>query len=1152
MADEPAAPAASQPANEEPAAEPAASGATGQPAAPKTTERGWRKRASQANQGLETVANTVSNFQTILTLLGAILGGLAFLNLELGLLAGLNTLFHNLAAFLVRAKVPLLILLAIALLFNGLWLVRARRAAAAANARRPRPLRWLALPVIGALIVGVAVLKPAPYHVAVLTYAPLDAAAPPQDALGTDLATALAQQLQSHSETVKAVLASQADRSAAGLAAVAEEKGVDFVVDGAYALLGPNLRLRANLFDARTGAFVLDEPVELFDLRDNADELQAKTAQKLVAALPLYSGVRAASAYADAANCASAYECYLRGRQYYRWYSQEGYQQAIEAYTQALHHDPAYAPAQAGLTEALTFLAADMTWLSDFNRAQELMLQAGQAMRQAMTLAPDAPETLRAAAFLYLNRDLNDEADALVRRLEAVAPNDAETHWLRGLLAPTAEERLAQFQEAVTLAPNLMIARQFLGDQLRELGRPEEALAHLQAAVQQNPYALRSYNALGWAYLALGRPADAEAQARVALKLEPRYSAARYLLGFALAAQGSTVEAIETLKAAEASSPEQGMVNTLAAYARPSDYAPTIAFLEGLRGQQPDFAYNYNELGNVYRQAGRIDEAIAAYQEALRRDPSLGIAHYNLADLLASETGDTARAETEAAAAIALLPQLAAAHTLHGTILLDLGRFAEAEAALQTAQSLRPQSPWPLVDLANLYLAMGRREEAEAQIAAAQALEPEEVYPLNSWAKLLFEHEDFEGSIRVSRQVLAKDPQNLLALGNLADALLALGSLDEALQTCQPAIQLSPQTAVNAYRVCGEVKLREGDPVAAAEFAQQGLATVPTNAALQLLRGRALNQLGQYEEADAAFAAAAELDRRNPVTLNEWGNALDERGETAAAIEKYEEALRRRPQDPVVLANLADSYRQAGETEKALALVQQALALQPQNAWAHQVWGDLLADRDDYEQALVHYLEANRLEPGQAAYLRDLAHAYAALGRQSEAERAFGEAVEADPQDATTYNDWGVFNYELGRMDEAAAQFEKALALVPTDPVFLANLGDVYWNWEQYEQAVTLYQKSLEADPEYDYALASLGQALLALERPEEAVASLQAAVEIDPDVLWYWTYLARALIATGDLQGAADALGRAAELSPNSDEVQAVQALLEAESQEP
>jgi tetratricopeptide (TPR) repeat protein len=52
---------------------------------------------------------------------------------------------------------------------------------------------------------------------------------------------------------------------------------------------------------------------------------------------------------------------------------------------------------------------------------------------------------------------------------------------------------------------------------------------------------------------------------------------------------------------------------------------------------QPQYAEAHNNLGNVLRQKGRVDEAIIQYQKAVEIEPDFAMAHYNLGMVLAQK-----------------------------------------------------------------------------------------------------------------------------------------------------------------------------------------------------------------------------------------------------------------------------------------------------------------------------------------------------------------------------------------------------------------------------------------------------------------------------------------------------------------------------------
>jgi protein O-mannosyl-transferase len=107
---------------------------------------------------------------------------------------------------------------------------------------------------------------------------------------------------------------------------------------------------------------------------------------------------------------------------------------------------------------------------------------------------------------------------------------------------------------------------------------------------------------------------------------------------------------------------------------------------------KPDFAAAYNNLGIALRQAGRIQEAIALYEQALRLKPDSAAAHHNLG-LALRQAGKVQEAIGHYEQALRIKPDYAEAHYDLGVALQQVGRVAEAITRYREVLRLRPD--WP-------------------------------------------------------------------------------------------------------------------------------------------------------------------------------------------------------------------------------------------------------------------------------------------------------------------------------------------------------------------------------------------------------------------------------------------------------------------------
>jgi tetratricopeptide (TPR) repeat protein len=126
-------------------------------------------------------------------------------------------------------------------------------------------------------------------------------------------------------------------------------------------------------------------------------------------------------------------------------------------------------------------------------------------------------------------------------------------------------------------------------------------------------------------------------------------------------------------------------------------------------------------LGNVYRDLGRHDDALAAYQRAIELDPKLTYPHNGLGAVYA----DLGRHDDALASynrAIELDPKDAASHRSLADIYQIIGRYEKALNEYQKSVELDPQRGMRRASLAGILRKLGREAEAAEQIKIAREL----------------------------------------------------------------------------------------------------------------------------------------------------------------------------------------------------------------------------------------------------------------------------------------------------------------------------------------------------------------------------------------------------------------------------------------------
>jgi tetratricopeptide (TPR) repeat protein len=121
--------------------------------------------------------------------------------------------------------------------------------------------------------------------------------------------------------------------------------------------------------------------------------------------------------------------------------------------------------------------------------------------------------------------------------------------------------------------------------------------------------------------------------------------------------------------------------------------------------------------------AGRLNEAIAEHEEAVKQDARLVQAHANLIALY-GRAGRAEQAEKEYRTAVEINPNLPQCHYDYGVFLVSQQRFREAESAFRRALETSPNYAEAHSNLGAMLEREGRSAEAIQHYRAAIAAKP--------------------------------------------------------------------------------------------------------------------------------------------------------------------------------------------------------------------------------------------------------------------------------------------------------------------------------------------------------------------------------------------------------------------------------------------
>lgn len=202
-----------------------------------------------------------------------------------------------------------------------------------------------------------------------------------------------------------------------------------------------------------------------------------------------------------------AEQFYLRGRFYWQKRTADDLNKAVDAFTQAIVHDPAYAPAYVGLANCYNLLR-EYTKMP----ASEAYPRALAAARKAIELddqSSDAHASLAFALF-YGNWDALG-AEREFRRAMELQPNNAVAHhWYATYLSTVGRhsEALGEIERAQALDPASKAILADKGDLLWIAGRRDEAMTLLKQLEASEPDFISPHRYLRGFYFAAGDYSD--------------------------------------------------------------------------------------------------------------------------------------------------------------------------------------------------------------------------------------------------------------------------------------------------------------------------------------------------------------------------------------------------------------------------------------------------------------------------------------------------------------------------------------------------------------------------------------------------------------------------------------------------------------------
>jgi len=629
-------------------------------------------------------------------------------------------------------------------------------------------------------------------------------------------------------------------------------------------------------------------------------------------------------------------------------------------------------------------------------------------------------------------------------------------------------------------------------------GDIKAALIQLKNAVANSPEDGEARLALGTLQLSSGDTASAEKELGRARSLGIPAERVLPLLGKTLAQQGKFKEVLElvTPEVAGKSAPllslrgdallgsgkqdeaKQAYEAALAANANSGDALMGLARLSAARGDRAAAVLYVDQAvakdpknpevfvmqGGMLRMMNKPDEALAAYDQALKLNPDHRGAHIEKAYIeIARGKFDAAKKEVEAAEKNS--PGSLLVVYTRGLYEFSQGKYPAARDALMKILKVAPDH-LPTILLAGA---------SELHL----------------------------GNIQQSQQHLLKylesNPDNVYARKLLAQAQLKNAQPADAAATLAPALKSAPQDA-QLLALAGESYMQVRDFGKASAYLEQAAALAPQAAAVRTSLG--LSRLAQGDQARglSELEMAATLDPKSiqaTVALVQTEMGLKRYDKAEAAVNALE---KQQPDNAQVHQLKGAVYMVQNKRAEARAAFEKALSLQPTflPAVTNLARLDMQENKPDAARGrFTAFLEKDKNNPEAMAALGELA-----MLRKDTAEATtwYEKASNANPQAIAPALKLGGHYLATNQAPKALALGRKLQTNHPTDAGVLELLGQAQVASKDLNGALETYSRLASVAPKAAGAQLRLAQVQLALKNERAAADHLKRAVGLQPD----------------------------------------------------
>lgn len=486
-------------------------------------------------------------------------------------------------------------------------------------------------------------------------------------------------------------------------------------------------------------------------------------------------------------------------------------------------------------------------------------------------------------------------------------------------------------------------------------------------------------------------------------------------------------------------------------------------------------AVDLSQQAEVYLAEGRLNEAVAACESALKIQPNLATACQTLGKVMQLR-GEIEQAKQWYEAAIDRNPNLPEVYANLGILYSQLKQWQNAIAACEKAISLAPKFAAAYRQLAIVWTQLQKQETATQYWYQAFNIDP-------NWATAdeyvtlgnhLVEQDKFDRAIECYSRAIQIDPQLLIAYHNLGEVLFREKRWEEAIANYRKVIKINPDS-FESYHSLGKIWAAQGELDRAISCYQKSIEINPKYARACLGLGNILVQKGELDAAINCYRQALKINSNSAWAHNYLGEALAHKQVWEEAVICYRQAIELNPNVPWFYLNLGIALTCEKSWDEAVAAYLRAIQLEPNLTGINQRLGYVLRKRSEsgLDNTIVSYCQDIEMLPSGKIYHKllgielDGAEFYLNLGnslaKQKQLEGAivfYSMALQIEPKVPEVVAKLDEARQKQRELYAQIGTYHHQIAIAPNDSQAYNDLGNILPQLGELDEAIVCHQKA--------------------------------------------------------------------------------------------